>query len=132
MTATVALPAPPEPYLGTGPLRATPHRLLAIGSGLGGLIATRALKRDLVTISDVVVFLARITAQGKSQVHHQASLWFPVLPTTAAVFTTVGVLTMLYVAIIRKRNHHQNATTAKYSSYDGHLQSSPPIPKGWH
>jgi hypothetical protein len=79
------------------------HRVVAIGSGLGGLTATKALKHDLVNITDVLVFLARITAQGTAHVHNRTSLLLQVIPTTAAALTTIGVLITLYVAIIRER-----------------------------
>jgi hypothetical protein len=79
------------------------HRIGAIGSGLGGLTATKALKHDLVNITDVVVFVTRITAQGTAHVHSRTSLLLQVIPTTAAALTTIGVLITLYVAIVRER-----------------------------
>ena len=82
---------------GTGPR----HRVMAVGSGFGGLTATKALKHDLVNITDALAFLTRITAQGTAHVHNQASLGLHVIPTTAALFTTFGVLITLYIAIIR-------------------------------
>ena len=94
------------------------HRVVAIGSGLGGLTATKALKHDLVNIADVLAFLTRMTAQGTAHVHNQTSLWLQVIPTTAAVFTTVGVLITLYVAIVRERKrapgtrHHSDSETS--------------------
>jgi predicted metal-binding membrane protein len=146
MTATVALPAPPEPYLGTGLLPVTPgtahrsgrrHRVVAIGSGFGGLTATKALKHDLVNIADVLAFVMRIAARGTAHVHAQASLWLHVIPTTAAVFTAVGVLITLYAAIIRERKsaerpHYEITTAAGYFSYDGRLRRPQRTSKGWH
>lgn len=79
------------------------HRVVAIGSGLGGLTAAKALKHDLVNITDVVVFVTRITAQGTAHVHNRTSLLLQVIPTTAAALTTIGVLITLYVAIVRER-----------------------------
>jgi hypothetical protein len=145
MTATVTLPAPPEPHLGTGLLPVTPgavhrsgwrHRVVAIGSGFGGLTATKALKHDLVNIADVLAFLTRMTAQGTAHVHNQASLWLHVIPTTAAVFTTVGVLIALSAAIIRERKsaeslRYEIVTAAEYFSYDGRLWHSQRTRKGW-
>ena len=78
------------------------QRVVAIGSGFGGLTATKALKHDLVNITDVVAFLTRFTAQGTAHVHNQASLWLHVMPTAAAVFATVGMLITLYVGFTRK------------------------------
>jgi len=79
------------------------HRVVAIGSGLGGLTATKALKHDLVNITDVVVVVTRITAQGTAHVHSRTSLLLQVIPTTAAALTTIGVLITLCVAIVRER-----------------------------
>jgi len=132
MTATVTSPAPPEPYLAAGPLSAAWHRFVAVGSGLAGLTASKALKHDLVTITDALVFVARITAQGKSHVHNQTSLWLPVMPATAAALTTIGLLITLGVAIVRARNCHEKATAAEYFNYDGGLRRLQWTRKGWH
>jgi hypothetical protein len=78
------------------------HRVVAIGLGLAGLTATKALKHDLANITDALVFLTRITAQGTSHVN-QKSTWLQVIPTTAAVLATLGVLVTLYVAVARGR-----------------------------
>jgi hypothetical protein len=51
-------------------------------------------------ITDAVVFLTRITAQGTSHVVNQPSFWVQVIPATAAVATTIGMLIALYVAIV--------------------------------
>jgi hypothetical protein len=80
-----------------------PHRVAAIGSGLSGLTATKALKHDLANITDAVVFLTRFTSQGSAYVHNRTSLWLHVIPTTAAVLATLGVLIALYAAINRER-----------------------------
>ena len=102
MTATATLPVPPEPYLETALLPTTGHRVVAIGSGLGGLTATKALKHDLANITDALVFLTRISAQGTSRFVNQTSLWVQVIPATAAALTTIGMLIALYVAIVRE------------------------------
>jgi hypothetical protein len=137
MTATVASPAPPEPHLGTGPLPGTRHRVMAIGSGFGGLTATKALKHDLVNIADALAFVMRIAARGTAHVHAQASLWLHVIPTTAAVFTIIGVLITLSVGMIRNwtsavRPRYEIATAAKYLNYAARLRRSQRTPKGWH
>jgi hypothetical protein len=146
MTVTLTLPAPPEPYLRAGLLPATPgtvhgsgllHRVAAISSGLGGLTATKALKHDLVSITDALVFLARITAQAKSHVHTQTALWVQVVPPTAAAFTAICVLITLYVALIRERKsaegpRYEMTSAAKYFSCDGHLRRSQRTRKGWY
>jgi hypothetical protein len=113
MTVTATLLAPSEPYLETELLSTSPHpvagtgrrhRVVAIGSGLGGLTATKTLKHSQLNITDALVFLTRITAQGTSHVVHQTSLWIQVIPATAAVATTVGVLITLSVAVVGELN----------------------------
>jgi hypothetical protein len=71
------------------------HRAVAIGSGFGRLTATKALKLAETDITDALTFLTRIAARGTTHVHHQTALWLPVIPTTLAVFATVGVLIAL-------------------------------------
>jgi hypothetical protein len=89
------------------------HRVVAIGSGFGRLTATKALKHAEMDITDALTFLTRIAARGAAHVHNQTSLWLQVIPTTAAVFTTAGVLITLYVAIIRERKR-EIGTAASY------------------
>ena len=108
---------------------------MAIGLGWVGLTASKALKHDLANITDALVFLTRITAQAKSHVHSQTSLWLQVVPATAAALTTIGVLIAVYAAIIRERNRaeqrrYEMATTAVHFSYDGRLRLSQRTPKG--
>jgi hypothetical protein len=74
------------------------HRIVDIGSGFGGLNATKALKHAPMNITDAVVFLTRITAQGTSHVVNHTPLWVQIIPATAAVATTIGMLITLYVA----------------------------------
>jgi hypothetical protein len=81
------------------------HRVLAVASGFGGLSASKALKHDLVNITDALAFLTRITAQGTAHVHSQASLWLHVMPTTVAGLTAVGALVTPYVAIFSRDRH---------------------------
>jgi hypothetical protein len=146
MTATVTLPAPPQPYLVTGLCPTTPgtvdgssrgrHRVVAIGSGLGGLAATKALRHDLVNIADVLVFLTRITAQATAHVHSRTSLWPQVIPTTAVVLAAVGALIALYAGTGRERNisprqRSQTATAAGYFTSHRCLWHSQQAQKGW-
>ena len=78
------------------------HRVVAIGSGFGALTATKALKHAQVNITDALVFLTRITAQGTSHVLNQMPIWVQFIPATAAAATTMGVLIALYVAVVRE------------------------------
>jgi monoamine oxidase len=64
--------ATPDTVRGTDQRR----RVAAIGAGFGGLTATKALRHAEVNISDVVVFLVRITAQGTSYVVNQTPYGF--------------------------------------------------------
>ena len=75
------------------------HRVVDIGSGFGRLTATKALKHAETDVTDALTFLTRIAARGTAHVHNQTSLWLGVIPATAGIFTTVGVLITLYVAI---------------------------------
>jgi CHASE2 domain-containing sensor protein len=84
------------------------YRVVAIGSGLGGLTATKALKHAEMEITDALVFLTRITAQSTALVHYRTSLWLQVIPTTAAVFATVGVLVALYAKHVAPRAHRRD------------------------
>ena len=135
MSDTVTLPAPPGRYFEPGPLPATRHRVLAIGSGLGGLTATKALKHDLANIADAVVFVARLAAQGTTRVVNQPSPWVQVTPPTAAVLTAFGVLITLCIAVAhsRKKAPHkdQNHHATSHSSTYGRLWRSRRTSKGW-
>jgi anti-sigma factor RsiW len=132
MTVTVTLPAPPEPYRGAGQLPTTPDtlpgtgrppRVVVMGSVFGGLTATKALKHAQLNITDVVVFLTRITAQGTSHVVNPTPFWVQVIPAATAVTTTIGMLIALYVAVVRELKsaaeeyrHHKTQTDALHQA----------------
>jgi hypothetical protein len=112
------------------------HRVVAIGLGLGGLTATKALKHDLANIADAVVFLTRMAAQGTSHVRNQPSFVVQLIPTTAAVLTTLGLFVTLYVTIVRGRKraaqeNKETATAARYFSYCGWPWRPQRTSKGW-
>ena len=90
--------ATPDTVHGTG----RGQRVVATGSGFGGLTATKALKHAQVNITDALVFLTRITAKGTSHLVNQRPLWLEVIPASAAVATTIGVLIALHVAVVRE------------------------------
>lgn len=77
------------------------HRVVTIGSGYGGLTATKALKHAEVNITDGLVFLTRVAAQGASHVVDRAPLWLQVIPAPAGLAATIGVLIALRVALHR-------------------------------
>jgi hypothetical protein len=85
--------AAPDALRGTGRRR----RVAAIGSGFGGLTATKALKHAQVNITDAVVFLVRIIAQGASYVVNQTPQWLQVIPAIAGLAATIGALIALDV-----------------------------------
>ena len=112
------------------------HRVVAIGLGLGGLTATKALKHDLANITDALVFLTRITAQATAHVHIRTSLWPQVIPPTAIALAAVGALIALYAGTGRERNmsprqRSQTATAAGYFTSHRCLWHSPQAQKGW-
>ena len=72
------------------------HGVVSTGSGLVRLTATRALKHAEMNALDTFAFVMRFAARGTAQVHSQASLWLHVIPTSAAVSVTVGLLVALY------------------------------------
>jgi hypothetical protein len=143
MAITVTSPAPPQPYLEIGlrPITTTTidftgrrRRIVATGSGLSGLTATKVLKRSQLDIADALLFLSRFAAQGSSRLANQT--WFHIIPATAAASIVVGVLVTLCVAIARERRttrgerkDHQNSTAAKYFNFDGTLRTSHGIQK---
>ena len=73
------------------------HRVATLCSGFGGLTATKALRHAEVNITDAVVFLVRITAQGTSYVVNQTPLWLQVIPAIAGLAATIGALIALHV-----------------------------------
>ncbi|MBV8294085.1 MAG: hypothetical protein JOY55_20185 [Mycobacterium sp.] len=123
MTAAMMLPAPPD---GIGQR----HRVVAVGSGLGGLTATKALKHSELNITDALVFVTRMTAQGTSRVVNHAPLWVSVAPATAAIAATVSVLIALFVALVSEPTKNI-VTQAYYWPTDSNGRGSRPIAKGW-
>jgi hypothetical protein len=73
------------------------HRVAAIGSGFGGLTATKALKHAQVNITDALVFLARIVAQGMSHLAIPTPLWLQVIPAIAGLAGITGVVIALHL-----------------------------------
>jgi hypothetical protein len=77
------------------------NALLAIGSGLTGLTATKALKYSQMNITDALVFVARIAAQSISHVAGRASHWAPFVPAVL----TASILIALAVAAVANIVH---------------------------
>lgn len=76
------------------------HAILAIGSGLTGLTATKALKLSQVNITDALVFVTRIAVQCTSHFANQASHWTPFLPAVvkAGVLIALAVVAVANIA----------------------------------
>ena len=115
--------AAPDALGGTGWRR----RVTAIGSGFGGLTATKTLKHAQLNITDAVVFLVRIIAQGTSYVVNQTPLWLQVIPALAGLAATIGALIALLVQRTPRRcagripsvprsprRHHTNSRPHRY------------------
>jgi hypothetical protein len=92
------------------------RRVAAIGSGFGGLTATKALRHAEVNITDAVVFLVRITAQGTSYVVNQTPLWLQVIPAIAGLAATIGALIALHVPRTPRRGRASSRTAALCSA----------------
>ena len=76
------------------------HAILAIGSGLTGLTATKALKFSQMNITDALVFVTRIAVQCTSHSVSQASHWTPFVPAVvkAGVLIALAVLAVANIA----------------------------------
>jgi hypothetical protein len=81
------------------------YRFVAIGSGLSGLIAIKALKFAQLNVSDALVFLTGMIAHRTSHLVSHMSLWVRVIPAAAAV-AAVGVLIALSVAVVAELTKH--------------------------
>ena len=86
------------------------HRIVALGSGFGGLTAAKMLKHAEMNITDALVFLTRFFAQAISRVAHQTSCWHQVIPAIAITTTTIGLLSAMYLGVVRKRAFHRAET----------------------
>lgn len=86
------------------------HRVAAVCSGLGGLTATKALKHAQVNITDAVVFLVRITAQGTSYIVNQTPLWLQGIPAIAGLAAAVGAIIGLHVTRTPRRGGASSRT----------------------
>ena len=76
------------------------HALLAIGSGLTGLAAIKALKFSQLNITDALVFVTGIAARGTSHFASQTSHWTPFVPAvlTASVLIALAVAAVANIA----------------------------------
>jgi len=108
VTVTIMLPAPPAPHLGARPLPATPdaacgrcRRYRAMAIGFGGMTATKALKHFQINLTDVLVFLSRLTAQATSHVITPTSHMAEVVTATALTATLVVYIALSATATVQ-------------------------------
>jgi hypothetical protein len=94
MTITATLSAPPG-------VSAQRHVILAIGSGLAGLTATKALKLAQLNITDALVFVTGIAVHGTSHFLRQASQWTPVFPAVVTVSILVALLAAAATDVVK-------------------------------
>lgn len=131
MTVTATLSASPD-------VTGQRHASLAIGSGLTGLAATKALKLSQLNITDALVFVTRFAAQGTSHFVSQASHWTPVVPAVVTVSVLVAVSVAAVADIAKLIAAQLNSRSATQSDDAGWfvlrriaLRRSRPIAKGW-
>lgn len=128
MTITTTLSAPPDV---PGPR----HVIFAIGSGLTGLTAVKALRLAQLNITDALVFVTGMAVHGTSHLVRQASQWTPVFPAVVTVSVLVALLAAAAIDVV-KRIAVQPDWTAQNDDADGFflrhiaLWRSRPIAKG--
>jgi hypothetical protein len=84
MTIAATLSAPPH-------VSGQRHVILAIGSGLAGLTATKALKLSQLNVTDALVFVTGMAVHGTSHFVRQAWQWTPVFPAVVTVSLLVAI-----------------------------------------
>ena len=94
MTITATLSAPPE-------VSGQRHPIFAIGSGLTGLTATKALKLAQLNITDALVFVTGMAVHAASHLVRQASQWTPLFPTAVTVSMLVALLAAAAINVVK-------------------------------
>jgi hypothetical protein len=94
MTITATLSAPPD-------LSRPRHPILAIGSGLAGLTATKALKLAQLNITDALVFVTGMVVHDTSHLVRQASQWSPLFPAAVTVSVLVALLAAAAIDVVK-------------------------------
>jgi hypothetical protein len=84
MTITATLSAPSD-------VSGQRYVIVAIGSGLAGLTATKALKLAQLNITDALVFVTGMAVHGTSHFVRQAWQWTPVFPAVVTVSLLVAI-----------------------------------------
>jgi nucleoside recognition membrane protein YjiH len=94
MTSAATLSAPPD-------LSGPRHPILAIGSGLVGLIATKALKLAQLNITDALVFVTGAAVHDTPRLFRQASQWTPLFPAAITVSVLVTLLAAAAIDVVK-------------------------------
>ena len=131
MTITATLSAPPD-------VSGQRHPIFAIGSGLTGLTATKALKLAQLNITDALVFVTRFVAQGTSRFVSQASYWTSLIPAALTLSVLVALSVAAVVDIVKliaaQPNYRWSTHSAGQadSAYVAGLYGArDPLAKGW-
>jgi hypothetical protein len=94
MTITATLSAPPD-------ASGQRHPILAIGSGLAGLTATKALKLSQLNITDALVFVTGVAAHAASHLVRRASQWAPLFPAAVTVSILVALVATAAIDVVK-------------------------------
>jgi hypothetical protein len=123
MTITATLSAPPDV---SGPR----HPILAIGSGLAGLTATKALKLAQLNITDALVFVTGMAVHDTSHLVRQASRWAPLFPAVVTVSVLVALLAAAAIDVVKIIAVQPDSRWTTQNDRDIALWRSRPIAKG--
>jgi hypothetical protein len=114
------------------------HALLAIGSGLTGLTATKALKLAQLNITDALVCVTRFVVQGTSRFASQVSQWTSLIPAALTLSVLVALSVAAVVDIVKLIAAQPNYRWATHSAGQadsayvaGLYGARDPLAKGW-
>lgn len=103
------------------------HALLAIGSGLTGLAAIKAIKFSQLNITDALVFVTGIAARGTSHFASQASHWTPFVPAvlTASVLIALAVAAIVNIVELIAAQPNYGRTSPSAGTADSFYATTP-------
>jgi len=123
MTITATLSAPPD-------LSRPQHPILAMGSGLAGLTATKALKFSQLNITDALVFVTGVAVHHTSHFVRQASQWTPLFPAAVTVSVLVALLAAAAIDVVKIIAVQPDSRWTTQNDRDVALWRARPIAKG--
>lgn len=94
MTFTATLSAPPDV--------SGQRHILAIGSGLTGLTAVKALKLAQLNITDALVSVTGMAVHGTTHLVRQASQWTSLIPAALALTVLAALLAAAVIDIVKR------------------------------